>query len=179
MKFKNPFFTKFFSWTVLGLAVVSFQAERSEAVLGNTAGVVVLGYALLTASIGGEVSIQGDNGIGEFFERAGVGLAGVFGAILLDNNNLNQPLVFQSLPESLKTQLGMTEDEYSAYEEELPEINAVSSTIFAEAAQMLNEGTNQKTVVEKISQEWTLDMSSALSPEAFSAFNKVRASSGT
>ena len=176
----NRFFSRFKVVTTLAVAssVVLGNVQPAHAILGAVSGdipLIVIGASLTVG--GGALGIYSINSGGTYSDEGGfLGfLAQVAGIILLKDNGQVTPQFAPFSDDSYKD-MGISENEAQAYNNEIANINLIDQTIVSDALAMTGKGTMTVADIESFAEDqWNKD-SVALSPDAALAVKKLRAS---
>lgn len=185
---------------LLSLSIGAVVPRRAEATFGggailisaiflggvNTQLGLLLGGVLLTsaASVSGGV---------EFIQKARIASGAkktafwvialgalLAGGLILDGSQAEGSIQMVSLSPEEGARLGMTPEEYSAYESELPLINALNEEVLLRVDQELQEKVSGSKpgdleIASSLHRHWQELARSALSPESMSAVEKIGA----
>jgi hypothetical protein len=157
---------------LIGLIVYSAKNHKVGLPLMITGGVGILPGAPIVGLIAAAAYTPATTG----FAVASAGLVGVgagifaalIGLVVLDAPAMQQELAFDAITDAEAASLGISEAEQSAYNHELPEINALRETVRDEVLRAGNPS------FLKTSTAWQ-SYSGLLDPQAFNALKKVSA----
>ncbi len=153
----------------IGIILAAFAAAPVYAVLG------VVGFSA-TGYLGGKKIYDGivhKEGWSRFFNILGGAALVITGVYLLDKDQNGAPS-FRVLPENAVDELGLSAEELTAYNSEIFEINAIREEVTQRLvlAGETNGALDASAAMKLAHQSWQ-ELGLNLSPEAFSALEKV------
>lgn len=160
---------KYLAMGMVGLCAFTMTARPAGAMvsagfgLGTNGGSIAIYGTYLCLLMGVNEGFDGNDGAVKWFTLAGL--------LLLDSNG-NPTADFAPMTEQAAAHLGVSAQELAAFNQELPEINAINESLTAEASARLAEGESQSDVQNAVRAQWS-ENKAALSPDAASALDKI------
>lgn len=177
---KKSIFKKAAVISLLGIASLSVIPPQSQALIGLAIGnipLIVIGGVSTLGSLGYDLI---DSAVQPWGAASGAAFltslfGGGIGIVLLRANGQATPQFAQLSVEQAKA-LGVSSDEMSAYNSELPQINALYQTILSDTLKQNQSGTSLKALSTFSDQEWSKYEQQSLSSGARAVLEKVRSS---
>lgn len=159
---------KYLAMGLMGLCALTMSARPAGAIIGIAANSGPVAFLGLVGVVGVMAEYNGQEIPGG--APTEISLAGL---LLLDSQG-NPTADFAPMTEQSAVQLGVNAQELTAFNQELPEINAINESLAAEASVRLARGQSQREVRSAVQTAWTQN-SGDLSESAVSAVEKIGA----
>ncbi len=151
--------------TLLSTSAINVTPVQSQAIIGASVGFV--GLAVLGAAVCAGAHFIPEGALGGRLNRGGIAL---YGLVALDDKGAVNPH-FAAMKQDAAQSLGVTQEEMTAYNSEIDQINSISQTIFSDS---LKSNLQGQKLEDFINQQWSTN-GKELSPDTRVALTKVRA----